>query len=68
MKTNMKADLVTVTEAADVAHVSRATVANWIGKGTLRAVRMEGRGSRPIVRIYREDLRRFMQGRETVSK
>jgi len=52
----------TPLEVAEILKVSRITVYRWIKDGKLKAVKPGG-----VVRIRKEDLRKFIEGEENVN-
>jgi len=50
-----------VSEIAELLSVTDATVRVWINTGRLKAFKCPGSGAQCIVRVFREDLERFLK-------
>jgi excisionase family DNA binding protein len=51
----------TVQEIANKLNVTDATVRVWINSGKLKALKLPGSGSQPIIRIEHDEFERFLK-------
>lgn len=51
----------TVQEVADELRVHRNTVYDWIAAGRIKAINIAEKGTRPLMRIRREELEKFLK-------
>ena len=62
------AKALSVQDIAKELGVSETTVRSWIASKALRAIQLDGSRRQPIIRVFRDDLLRFLQSRETIRR